>query len=283
MPDSDLQNIEKTIKAIQNIGIMLDGASEFVCEGGVLKRFSGYIGAYLKKLESDIVSLKKKFPGKFPETPELDSSLSRIKDIATTLRRGKSDVEAKCRAGELGRELTREIIELRTGVQDISQTVSGKVSGYSIADRIAGQGGKVTSALYYLSPFAPIPRKVILAALAVAFIGFGYLFFTMESEDALIQSIKYDVAFLQTQEKVLSAKKEEHREIKAEIKNRDKQNLNRKDKIDLLTLSVEEQKIAEFIEKTAVSIEKREKELAEKNKRLEELQKKSFFRKLLKK
>ncbi len=283
MPDIDLQNIEKTIKAIQNIGIMLDGASEYVCEEGVLKRFSGYIGAYLKKLETDIVSLKKKFPGKFPETPELDSSLSRIKGIATTLRRGKSDVEAKCRAGDLGRELATEIIELKTGVQDISQTVSGQVSGYSIADRIAGQGEKVSSALYYLSPFAPIPRKVILAALAVAFIGFGYLFFTMESEDALIQSIKDDGAFLQTQEKVLSAKKEEHREIKAEIKILDKQNLNRKDKIKLLSLSVEEGRIAEFIEKTAVSIEKREKELAGKNKRLQELQKKSFFRKLLKK
>lgn len=283
MPDIDLQNIEKTIKAIQNIGIMLDGASEYVCEEGVLKRFSGYIGAYLKKLETDIVSLKKKFPGKFPETPELDSSLSRIKGIATTLRRGKSDVEAKCRAGDLGRELGTEIIELKTGVQDISQTVSGQVSGYSIADRIAGQGEKVSSALYYLSPFAPIPRKVILAALAVAFIGFGYLFFTMESEDALIQIIKDDGAFLQTQEKVLSAKKEEHREIKAEIKILDKQNLNRKDKIKLLSLSVEEGRIAEFIEKTAVSIEKREKELAGKNKRLQELQKKSFFRKLLKK
>lgn len=283
MPDIDLQNIEKTIKAIQNIGIMLDGASEYVCEEGVLKRFSGYIGAYLKKLETDIVSLKKKFPGKFPETPELDSSLSRIRGIATTLRRGKSDVEAKCRAGDLGRELGTEIIELKTGVQDISQTVSGQVSGYSIADRIAGQGEKVSSALYYLSPFAPIPRKVILAALAVAFIGFGYLFFTMESEDALIQSIKDDGAFLQTQEKVLSAKKGEHREIKAEIKILDKQNLNRKDKIKLLSLSVEEGRIAEFIEKTAVSIEKREKELAGKNKRLEELQKKSFFRKLLKK
>jgi hypothetical protein len=282
MPDSDVENIEKTIKAIQNIGIMLDGASEFVCEGEVLKRFSGYIGAYHKKLETDIFSLKKGFPGRFPETPEVDSSLSRIKEIATTLRRGKSDVEAKCRARELGRELTKEIIELRTGVQDISQTVSGKVSGYSIADRIAGQGEKVSSALYYLSPFAPIPRKVILAALTVALIGFGYLFFTMESENALIQSIKDDVVFLQTQEKVLSAKKEEHREIKEEIKNRDKQNLDRKDKIELLSLSVEEQKIAEFIEKTTVSIEKREKELAEKNERLEELQKKSFFRKLLK-
>lgn len=283
MPDSDLQNVEKTIKAIQNIGIMLDGASEFVCEEGVLKRFSGYIGVYLKKLETGIVSLKKKFPGKFPETPELDSSLSRIKGIAKTLRRGKSDVEEKCRAGDLGRELTTEIIELRASVQDISQTVSGKVSGYSIADRIAGQGGKVASALYYLSPFAPIPRKVILAALTFALIGFGYLFFTMESEDALIQSIRDDAAFLQTQKKVLSTKTQEHREIKAETKILDKQDLNRKDKIKLLSLSVEERKIAEFIEKSAVSIERRETELAGKNKRLEELQRKSFFQKLLKK
>jgi len=283
MLDSDLPNMEKTIKAIQNIGIMLDGASEYVCEGGVLKRFSGYIEGYLKRLETDIASVKKKFPGKFPETPELDSSLSRIKGIGKTLRRAESDVEAKCRAGELGHALTAEITELRSGVQDVLQTVSGKVSGYSISERIAGHGGKVTSALYYLSPFAPIPRKVILAALTIALIGFGYLFFAMESEDALIQSIRDDAAFLQTQKKMLSGKRQEHREIKAKIKILDKKNLSRKDKIELLRLLVEEGKIGEFIEKTAVSIEKKEKELAGKNKRLEELQKKSFFQKLLKK
>jgi hypothetical protein len=283
MPDTDLPNVEKIIKAIQNIGIMLDGASEYVCEGGVLKRFSGYMEDYLRRLETDIASLKKRFPGKFPETPELDSSLSRIKGIAKTLRRAESDVEAKCRAGDLGHALKAEISEVRSGVLDISQTVSGKVSGYSISERITGHGGKITSALYYLSPFAPIPRKVILAALTIALIGFGYLFFAMESEDALIQSIRDDVAFLQTQEKMLSAKRQEYSEIKAKIKILDKKNLSRKDKIELLRLSVEEGKIGEFIERTAVSIEKKEKELAGKNKRLEELQKKSFFQKLFKK
>lgn len=282
MANGDLETIENTIKQIHNIGIMLDGASEYVCEDGVLKRFSSYIEASRRKLETDIRSLKKRFPGKFPETPEVDSSLSRIKDIATSLRAGKkTDAEAKCRAGSFGHELTAEIVKLRGGVRDIWQKASGKVKGYTVAERLAGGGGKVTAALYYLSPLAPIPRKIILAALMIVLILFGYLYFTMESESALVQGIKYDMAYLEMKKKALTAKVQEYEETTATIKTLEKKNLSRKDKIKLLNLSVEEGKLTEFIEKTKLSIEERERDLAVKRGKLEELRKKSFFQKLL--
>ena len=282
MPEATFKNIEKAVKDIHNIGIMLSGASEYVCEEGVLKRFSRYLQAYHKRLESDITSLKKKYPGKFPETPELNSSLARIRDISSVLGQDKKGVETKCRAGNFGHELNTQVAELKSGVQEVWETVSGKVSGYSITDRLAGPGGTVTSALYNLSPFAPIPRKIIIAVLTVAIIAFGYLFFTMESEDALVQGIKDDLTHLETERQALEVKKQEFRDIQAKIKVLEKKNLNRKEKIRLLSLTVEEGKLSEFIEKTTVAVEKRGRELEEKNKRLEELRKKPFLQKLLK-
>ena len=282
MPEAILKNIEKAIKDIHNIGIMLSGASEYVCEEGVLKRFSRYLQAYHKRLESDINSLKKEYPGKFPETPELDKSLSRITDISVALEQDKKAVGTKCRAGSFGHELNTQVAELKSGIQDVWETVDGKVSGYSITDRLAGGGETVTSALYHVSPFGPIPRRIIISVLIIAAVVFGYLFFTMESEDALVQGIKADLTYLNTERQALKVKQQEHEDIQAQIKLLDKIDLKRKDKIKLLSLTVEEGKLRESIEKITVAVEKWESELEVKNKRLEELRKKTFLQRLLK-
>jgi hypothetical protein len=282
MPEAILKNIEKAIKDIHNIGIMLSGASEYVCEEGVLKRFSRYLQAYHKRLESDINSLKKEYPGKFPETPELDKSLSRITDISVALEQDKKAVGTKCRAGSFGHELNTQVAELKSGIQDVWETVDGKVSGYSITDRLAGGGETVTSALYHVSPFGPIPRRIIISVLIIAAVVFGYLFFTMESEDALVQGIRADLTYLNTERQALKVKQQEHEDIQAQIKLLDKIDLKRKDKIKLLSLTVEEGKLRESIEKITVAVEKWESELEVKNKRLEELRKKTFLQRLLK-
>ena len=282
MPEAILKNIEKATKDIHNIGIMLSGASDFVCEQEVLKRFSRYLQAYHKRLESDITSLKKEYPGKFPETLELDNSLSRIKDISATLEQDKKAVGTKCRTGNFGHELNTQVAQLKSGIQDVWETVTGKVSGYSITDRLAGRGDTVTSALYNISPFGPIPRKIIISVLIIAAVVFGYLFFTMESEDALVQGIKNDLTYLDKERQALKGKQQEYKDIQAEIKVLDKIDLNRQDKIKLLSLTVEEGKLREVIEKATVAVEERERELDEKNKKLDELRKKPFLQKLLK-
>ncbi len=281
MPDIDLQDIEKSIKAIQNIAIMLTGATEFVCEKRILKVFSSDIEANLEKLENDIASLKKIFPGKFPETLEPDSSLSKIRDIATMLKGDNADIDAKCLAGELGNELTISAAELKGIVKDIWDTVSGKVSEYTTTDRIAEFGRIAKSSLSALSPLVSHAGKIIFAVLFVAIFSFVYLFLTMESEDVLLEGIKNDRVYIKTQKDTIQGKRLEYKEITEKLKSLDQGELIRQDKIELLNLSMKERKIKELIEKTILSVEKREKEIKEKNKRLEELRKKSFFQKLL--
>lgn len=283
MPDVDLKDIEKTIKAIQNIANILTGATEYVCEGRMLKRFSKDIEANLDKLEADIVSLKKKLPGKAPETLETDSPLSKIRDIATALGGDNADIEAKCRAGDLGNEFIKSVIELKGTVKDIGDTVAGKVSGYTFADRIAEYGGRVKSFLSSISPLVSNIGRIILAAILVAIFCFVYLYLTMESEDVLLKSIKDDFAYIEAQKDAIGKHRQEYEEIKKKLKAFDQgdRELIRQDTIEMLSLSSEESKTRELIEKTLFSIETKEKEIAEKNKKVEEIRKKSFFQKLL--
>ena len=281
MSDVDPHDIEKAIKAIQNIAVMLTGATEAVCEGRILKRFSGEIEANLERLETDIASLKKKFPGKFPETLKPDSSLSKIRDIAITLKEGNADIEAKCRKGDLGNELTTSVVELKGIVKDIWDTLSGKVSGYSFTDRVADYGRKIRSSLLGLSPLVSNTGKIFLAVLLVAIFSFVYLFLTMESEDALLKGIKDDRASIEKQKDTLARQRKEYEEIREEIKSLDKKKLSREDKIQRLDLSMEERKIKDLMEKTMLSIETREEEIAEKHRKIQEIRKKSFPQKLL--
>ncbi len=281
MSDVDPHDIEKAIKAIQNIAIMLTGATEAVCEGRILKRFSGEIEANLERLETDIASLKKKFPGKFPETLKPDSSLSKIRDVAITLGGDNADIEAKCRKGDLGNELTTRVVELKGIVKDIWDTLSGKVSKYTFTDRVADYGRRVRSSLLYLSPLVSNTARIILAALLVTIFAFVYLFLTMESEDVLFKSIKNDHASIEKQKDTLGRQRKEYEEIREKIKSFDKNKIGREGRIQLLNLSMEERKIKDLIDKTMLSIETREKEIAEKRKKIEEIRKKSFFQKLL--
>ncbi|UCF73063.1 MAG: hypothetical protein JSW35_00920 [Deltaproteobacteria bacterium] len=281
MPDIDPHDIEKALKAIQDIAIMLTGATEFVCEGGILKRFSRDIEANLQRLETHITSLKKKFPGKFPETLEPEHSLSRIRDIAKTLKGDNADMEAKCRSGDLGNELNTRAIELRGIVKNTLDILNGKVSAYTFTDRIADYGARIKSFLPGLSPFVSTTGRIILTTIVVAIFSFVYLFLTMESEDVLLASIRNDLAYIESQKDALRRQRHEYEEIRGAISPFQNKELSSEDKIQFLNLSNEQRKIKELIDKTTISIEKREKEIAEKNKKVEEIRKKSFLQKLL--
>lgn len=281
MPEVDPQETEKTIKAIQDIAIILTGAAEFVCEGRMLKRFSRNIEENLEKLEHDIALLKKKFPGKFPETLEPDSSLSRIRDIAITLKGDNADIEAKCRSGELGNELTLRATELKAIMKDILDALRGRISRYTIVDRFAYYGGKVKSFLLGLSLLVSNTGKIILAAILVIILSFVYLSLTMESENVVLKSIKNDLAYIEKQKDILLKQRQEYKEIREKIKPFDQAEMDREDKIEWLNLSMKERKSRVLIEQIMLSIETRGKKIAEKNKKVEEIRKKSFFQKLL--
>jgi hypothetical protein len=281
MPEVNPQETEKTIKAIQDIAIILTGAAEFVCEGRMLKRFSRNIEENLEKLENNIALLKKKFPGKFPETLDPDTSLSKIRDLAITLKGDNAGIEAKCRSGELGNELILRATELKAVTKDILDALKGKISRYTIVDKFAGYGGKMKSFLLSLSPLVSNTGRIVLAAILVIIFSFVYLSFTMESEDVVLKSIKKDLSYIEKQNDILEKQKQEYNKISKKIKSFAQAEMSREEKIEWLNLSIKERKSRVLIEQIMLTIETSKKKIAEKNKKIEEIRKKSFFQKLL--
>jgi hypothetical protein len=97
----------------------------------------------------------------------------------------------------------------------------------------------------------------------------------------VLKSIKNDLAYIEKQKDILSKQSQEYKEIKEKIKPFDQAEMDREDKIEWLNLSMKERKSRVLIEQIMLSIETREKKIAEKNKKVEEIRKKSFFQKLL--
>ena len=281
MPEVNLQETEKTVKAIQDIAIILTGAAEFVCEGRMLKRFSRNIEENLEKLENNIALLKKKFPGKFPETLKPDASLSKMRDLAITLKGDNVDIEAKCRSGELGDELILRATELKAVTKDILDALRGKISRYTIVDKFAGYGGRIKSFLLSLSPLVSNIGRIVLAAILVIIFAFVYLSFTMESEDVVLKGIEKGLSYIEKQNDMLARQRQKYNEITEKIKSFDQAEMSREDKIQWLNLSIKEKKSRVNIEQIMLSIEISKQKIAEKNKKVEEVQKKSFFQKLL--
>jgi len=132
-----------------------------------------------------------------------------------------------------------------------------------------------------LSPLVSNTGRIMLAVILVAIFCFGYLFMTMESEDILLKGIKDDRASIEKQKDTLGRQRKEYKEIREKIKSLEKKKTGRADKIRLLELSMEERKIKDLIDKTMLSIETKEKQIAENRKKIEEIRKKSFLQKLL--
>ena len=266
MPEVNPQETEKTVKAIQDIAIILTGAAEFVCEGRMLKRFSRNIEENLEKLENNIALLKKKFPGKFPETLNPDASLSKMRDLAITLKGDNVDIEAKCRSGELGDELILRATELKAVTKDILDALRGKISRYTIVDKFAGYGGRIKSFLLRLSPLVSNTGRIVLAAILVIIFSLVYLSFTMESEDVVLKSIEKGLSYIEKQNDMLAKQRQEYNEITEKIKSFDQAEMSREDKIQWLNLSIKEKKSRVDIEQIMLSIETSKQKIAEKNK-----------------
>ena len=170
--------------------------------------------------------------------------------------------------------------DLKQGIRHIQNTVNGSVSAYSLDDRIANYGGSVKSLFSGFSGLSSKAGRIILAALLVTCLAVGYLFFTMDFENTLFKSIERDFSYVQKQKITIAEKTNEYKEIRKKLEKLDQKDLTREDKIKLLSLAVEEAKIRDIIEQTKLSAKEKEKQIADKNKRLKKVREETFLRRL---
>jgi hypothetical protein len=156
-----------------------------------------------------------------------------------------------------------------------------KNARYTISDEITGYEGRIKSFLFDLLSSASRIFKVFIVVILVTIFCFFYLFLTMESEDVFLKSIKNDLSYIENQRDILEKKQQKHKEILEKINSFDMAEMERQEKIEWLNLSIKEKKSSELIYQIKLSIETREKKIAEKTKKIAEIRNKSFLQKLL--
>ena len=123
--------------------------------------------------------------------------------------------------------------------------------------------------------------RLLTALILAVIVVFLCLFFTMETEKDLRDKIKQESARIEILQEPLAEITEELRQIRREIELITKKELDRQGKAAVMDLNVKAYELAEKLEKSRVKIKIHQKELNEKQEKLEEMSRKSFFERLL--
>ncbi len=102
---NDIQYAVGALSEIRKDSLLLSIAREYLCEDIFLIKIGKDIELNILRLKDDIISLKKKFPGKFATEVETDSILEKINATALALIEPGIEIKENCRSGELGRKL----------------------------------------------------------------------------------------------------------------------------------------------------------------------------------
>jgi len=281
MPQGEIQVIKNKIRPIQDIAIILTRGATFVCEKKMLKKFSGELESHLADLENTIRALKNNPFEK--EKKKLDNFFSEIRDIDKKLISDDADLEEKCHSGDIGRKLTNIVLKVKGIIHNKQISPKIKDLNYTIRDRAMHNSMAIKSFFLSLMPFLYTLLKIILTAGIFAVGLLAFLFFTMESKNDLIDGIKIDRVYVDGKKTELEAHRSKQREITEKIKSIKNDQPSRKNIIEAFDLTVKKEKIQESIEKTRLSIESREKNISEKERKLKKINEKSFLQRLLRK
>ncbi len=281
MPQGEIQAIKDKIRRIQDIAIILTSGAKFVCEKRMLKKFSGELESTLADLENTITALKNNPFEK--EKRRLGTFFSEIRDISKRLASNDADLEEKCISGDIGGKLKNIVLKVK-GIINNKQ-LSPRINDlhYTISDRAVQNSMAIKSFFLNLMPFFYTLLKILLTAGVFAVGLFAFLFFTMESKNDLIDGIKIDRVYVDGKKTELEAHRSKQREIIEKIKSIKNDTSTRKNIIEVFDLTVKKEKIQESIEKTLLSIESREKNISEKERKLRKINEKSFLQRLLRK
>jgi hypothetical protein len=261
--------------------LLLSIAKEYLCEDLFLNKIGKDIEHNISRLKDDISTLKKKFPGKFAVEVETNSVLEKIKAAALTLIDPKDDIKENFRSGELGHKLESDVKSISGVVNIIRVQVLGKRVFYTREDAILNQFTRLKDIGISFANTLILVSKILFCIILLTAGAFVYLYYTMEREEPLLKEITAIQSLISERQSSISHIESRKEEISREIKSLEKKDIFRSEKIALMDLEMEMQKLNQERNNYEAEVTAREKEIADKMKKIEELKKTPFFKRLL--
>ncbi|MGD9032104.1 MAG: hypothetical protein PVJ69_12945 [Desulfobacteraceae bacterium] len=280
---SEHQESFRSIHGIRDMALMLSIGNAYLCDAVFLKKIGLTIDSHLKKLKRDISSLKKQYPGKFVEEVDTDQVLEGIQITAQRLQEPDKDITKKCSVGELGSELEAKVDALVDTVDAIREQVAGDVKGYTKKEAILAQVVRIKSLGHLIVGLFSLAFKVMGVLVLVGVMVFSYLYFTMESEEAILKELDQSKIHVEEQMKLIARLEGERTEVVGKLDAIPGGELNREEKVEVMNLTMQVHKIDERVRSAEVQIDVHKKKIKEMEKRVTEMREKAFLQKLLRK
>lgn len=279
-----MDDVELAVGALTEIRkdtLLLSIAKEYLCEDLYLIKIGKDMEHNISTLKNDIAALKKKFPGKFAVEVETDSILEKIKATALTLIDPKADIKENFRSGELGRKLGSDVKSISDAVNIIRTQVLGKRAVYTREEAVLNQFTKLKDIGSSFAKTLILVSKILFFVILITAGAFVYLYYTMEREEPLLKEITEIQSLITEKQSGLAQIESRRDEISNEIKSLEKRDMARSEKIALMDLEVEMQKLNQDRDNYDAEITGHEKEIAGKMEKIEEIKKTPFIKRLL--
>lgn len=283
--DSDPQYTIESLSEIRDNALILSLGNAYLCEDQFLIKIGSIIDLNVKKLSDEISSLKKKFPGKFTKEVDTDEILEGIYSTAQNLQNPDKELNERCTVGELGRDLEAKIKSLTNAIDTIRDQVEGGGLTYTKKDSVLNVFGGFNNIGTLIGDTLKVGLKILICVIVLAILAVSYLFLTMEKEKDFLKDITMSEAYIRSQRATLSKLDQDREQISQKLKSieeKEKKNLFRQDKIEIMDLEMEIHKIGEERRMVEVEISIHEEKIMDNQEKIEELKNKSFIKRLLK-
>ncbi|MFC1534431.1 hypothetical protein ACFL7M_13815 [Thermodesulfobacteriota bacterium] len=270
-----------SLSELRGNALLLVTANDYLCEELFLIKIGNNIDKNVKKLKDDITSLRKEYPGKFENEVETDGILEQINNTAQAMLKPGDEVKDSCSLGELGRILEQDINSIADAVNIIKAQVQGSATAFTRKDPLFSHFSKLKSIGQSMGDKIILGAKILSCIALIAILAFLYLFFTMEKEGVYLKEITGSQAYIQQHKELLSQLELKKGELSKKIESLENSKMVRGGKIAIMDLGVEIHKINEDRHKIEAEIATHEKIILNNQKKVEELKKLPFTKRLL--
>ncbi len=275
------QYTNEALGELRDNALLLVLANKYLCEEQYLVKIGRTIDETAQQLKKDIISLKNQYPGKFISDEKTDDIIEEILGKAQLMQKPGNKIQERCVLGELGHELENDINSISDAINRIKSKVEGKNVTYTAKDSMSSLFSGITNIGTFVGRVFSISIKIFFVLLIIAVFSFGYLYITMEKMGDVQKEIDDIQAVIQSKRDHLSQLEEKKEQFEDKKRLFGKQDLALKERIELMDLDVDIHKINEERQQVAAEIEDQEAKLAQNQKKINEMEKKSFLKRLL--
>ncbi|MBU2498172.1 MAG: hypothetical protein KKE57_04675 [Proteobacteria bacterium] len=268
------------LNEIRDMALLLSLGNAYLCEEVFLKKIGANLHSTLSKLEMEILSVKKRFPGKFAVDVDTDTTLAELQVHAEQLQDPESVISDKCAAGELGRDLERIVGDLTKAVKTVRSKVEGQLPTPTRRVSFFGflRWFKVIGAL--IRGLWKLILKIVIILVIIAIGPMAYLSLTMEETGSYEKEIQQSRAHIQAQREIVSSIERQRKEINEKISALSRPDLSRQERIDIMELMVAIHGLDDKRNKVEVDIADHENRIKLDQEKIEEIERKPLIKRL---